>query len=291
MFMRWGVIVLAAALLGGPAFAQEQEAPPPEICRTAYSTGNWQRCLDALPPNSSWRFLPLINLGSQAFMREDYAAAVRYYDQALPGGSREISSDIVFHTFRGVSYWRVGRRDEALRDADMVHRMLQRDPTLPIPASDYFPPGLNEEIVYVYMLPLFQAGDPDRFNAALATFRALPASGWQSYSNRAAVLQEIGDLPGALDMSGRALAEAPNNPSVLNNHCYILLQSGRASEAAPFCERAMAAAPNVAAVRHSLAEVYAALGRCSDGERELAEARRLDSATVQYQQPLACAAN
>jgi Flp pilus assembly protein TadD len=151
--------------------------------------------------------------------------------------------------------------------------------------------GLNVEMIYVYILPVLQAGDLQRFETALQAFRALPAMGWESYANRAAVLQEIGDVAGALDMSGRALAMAPDDPGVLNNHCYILLQAGRAGEALPFCERAVRAVPSVAAARHSLAEVFAALGRCAEAERELAEARRLDPVTVDYQRPLSCQAD
>lgn len=277
------------AALSGNAFAQE--TPPPEVCRTAHQTGAWQACLDALPPASPWRALPLINLGTDSFLREDYAAAVRYYDEAMPPGDQQMYSDITFHTFRGAAYWRVGRREEALRDADIVYRMLHRDPTLPTLAEQYIPPGLDEEMIYVFILPVMQGGDPQRFQTAATAFRALPATSWESLANRAAVLQEIGDLAGAREMSERALVAAPAHPAVLNNHCYIVLQQGHAAEAAPFCERAVAAAPNVAAVRHSLAEVYAALGRCTDGARELAEARRLDPVTVAYQRPLNCAAN
>ena len=43
--------------------------------------------------------------------------------------------------------------------------------------------------------------------------------------------------------------------------------------------------------QHERAEVLAALGRCGEGERELREARRLDPASVAYQQPLNCRAN
>ena len=291
--MRTIIAAAFIALLGGSAFAQGREDSPPPQCRNAADAAGWQACLDALSPDSPWRALPLINLGSDAFMRDDYAAAVRYYDQARPPAGQELHSDIIFHTFRGVSYWRVGRREEAQRDAVIVYRMLQRDPSLNMSAQDYFPAGLNPEIVYVYILPVLQAGDRQRFEAALAAFRALPVTeGWGSYTNRAGVLQEIGDLPGALDMSSRAIAEAPpNEPAVLNNHCYILFSAGRPRDALPFCERAVAAAPGAAAARHSMAAVLAALGRCRESERELGEARRLDPVTTSYQQPLACAAN
>ncbi len=287
--MRIVAAALAFCIWAPGASAQQADDRPPQQCVDVHDTAGWQACLNALPANSPWRPLALINLGSDAFMRDDYASAVRYYDEARPAG-QQLISDIVFHTFRSVSYWRVGRRDEAMADADIVYRMLQRDPTLRTSASDYIPAGLNEEIIYVYILPVLQASDPERFQNARAAFLAIPTQGWEGYANRAAVLQEIGDLPGALDMSARALSEAPNDPAVLNNHCYILLQAGRAADGLPYCERAVAAAPNVAAVRHSLAEILAALGRCGEGERELREARRLDPASVAYQQPLTCSA-
>jgi Flp pilus assembly protein TadD len=290
--MRTVLASFALLAMGAqPALAQSvADQRPPQCSYDAAGRIDHQACYNAAAPGSPWRSLAAINLGSDAFMREDYASAVRYYDEARPPPGQQMYSDIVFHTFRGVSYWRVGRREEALADADIVYRMLQRDPTLQMSASDYIPPGLNEELVYVYILPVMQAGDPEHFETARAAFMAMPAQGWESYANRAAVLQEIGDLPHAVDMSSRALAEAPNDPMVLNNHCYILLQAGRAADGLPFCERAVAAAPNVAAVRHSVAQVYAALGRCTEAERELNEARTLDPASTEYQQPLTCAA-
>jgi tetratricopeptide (TPR) repeat protein len=289
--MRIALAAVLYALFVGGALAQTDGGAPPECRPNAAGQVDHEACVRAAAPGTPWRTLALINLGSDAFMRDDYAAAVRYYDEARPGANQQLLSDIVFHTFRGASYWRVGRREDALQDADVVYRMLQRDPTLQVSPQDYIPAGLNEELIYVYMLPVLQAGDPQRFQTALQAFRALPATSWESYGNRAAALQEIGDLPGALDMSGRALAQAPNDPGVLNNHCYILLKVGRAVEALPFCERAVRAVPNIAAVRHSLAEVLAALGRCAEAEHELGEARRLDPVTIDYQQPLTCSAN
>jgi Flp pilus assembly protein TadD len=95
-------------------------------------------------------------------------------------------------------------------------------------------------------------------------------------------------MTGALEMSQRALALAPSEPRVLNNHCYILYSADRAVDALPFCERAVIAAPDAPEVRHSLASVYAALGRCEEAEGALGEARRLDPATVEYQRAIAC---
>ena len=52
----------------------------------------------------------------------------------------------------------------------------------------------------------------------------------------------------------------------------------------------MQGAPDVGAVRHSLAAALAGAGRCDEAEAALAEARRLEPATVLYQQPIACTA-
>lgn len=279
-----------ACALAVPVSASAQDDAPPACQGAGQRVVDWQACLDALPPDSGWRALALINLGTEAFMREDYAAAVQHYDAARPS-SGQMYSDILFHTLRGAAYWRVGRREDAVADADIVHRMLMRDPTLPLPPAQYLSPGVPEEMIYVYLLPVWQSGDPGRFEQAVARFRALPVTDWISMSNRASVLQEIGDNVGALEFSARAVAAAPDEPAALNNHCYILLQVGRAAEGLPFCERAVARAPTAAPARHSLAEVLAALGRCGEAQAQLAEARRLDPATASYQAPLACTAN
>lgn len=292
--MRVGVLAaaFAALLTVGTAQAQQQASDQlPEQCqRTATGGINWQACLDASPPNAPWRMLAEANLGTEAFRQGDYATAVRHYDAARPPAGQQLISDMAFHTFRGSAYWHVGRRQDALADADLVYRMIHRDPSLPAQAQDYFPEGANPELAYVLMLPIWQTGDQERFRTALAEFRVLPADDWRSYANRSAVLTQINDLPDALSMSERALSLAPTEPPVLNNHCYILVQLDRASEALPFCERAVAGAPGAAPVRDSMADVYAALGRCAEAERELAEARRLDPSFPGYQEPLRCTA-
>lgn len=289
--MRLLAIAAFACALSAPSSALAQQQLPPACQGAGQRVVDWQACLDALPADSGWRPLALINLGTEAFMREDYAAAVRHYDAARPRDGRQMLSDILFHTLRGAAYWRVGRRDDAIADADVVHRMLMRDPTLPMPPEQYLAPNVPEEMIYVYLLPVWQAGDEARFQQALARFRALPVTDWIGMSNRASTLSEVGDTAGALEFSARAVAAAPDEPAALNNHCYVLLQSGRAAEGLPFCERAVARAPTAAVARHSMAEVLAALGRCDEAEAQLAEARRLDPATAAYQAPLACVAN
>jgi tetratricopeptide (TPR) repeat protein len=277
--------VAISALLVGSAFAQDR--PPPQCNANAQGVVDWQACLDASPANAAWRSLALMNLGTQAFLRDDFATAVRFYDEAAPPG-QTLLSDVSFHAFRGAAYWHVGRRQEALADANIAYRMLHNDPTLPAIRGGYVPLGTDPEQIYIRILPILQTGDAQIFHRAEQEFRALPASDWVSYANRAGTFQEINDIPAALEMSGRALAMAPNEPAVLNNHCYILYTAHRAQEALPYCERAAATAPNVAAVHDSLSDVLVVLRRCAEAEREIAEARRLDPSDLDYAQQIVC---
>lgn len=279
---------LAFAAVATASYAQEAERPPPACFANEAGVVDWQACLDASPPDAEWRSLVLINLGTDAYLSGDYASAVRFYDQAVPPG-RSIISDVGFHAFRAATYWHVDRREEAMADATLAFRMLHRDPAVPGSPSDYLPSGLDKEMVYVLILPVLQAGDSERFDIALRELRGLPIVDWMGASNRAAVLQQIGDMEGALAMSTRALGEAPDDPQVNNNHCYILYLLERSAQALPFCERAVAGAPDVAAVRDSMAQVLAGLGRCAEAEQQIAQARRLDPASPSYREPLVCA--
>ncbi len=111
-----------------------------------------------------------------------------------------------------------------------------------------------------------------------------------AHGDLALVLEQLGDFEGALEASLVTVKAEPANPGYLNNHCYILVRAGRAAEGLPFCEKAVQGAPEVAAVRHSLAAALAGAGRCAEAEAALGEARRLDPATVLYQQSIACTA-
>lgn len=284
----------AALAVAGLSFttavhAQQQEPPAPREC-TYDAAGHidHQACATAAPVGSFWRVLALINLGSDAYARGDFANAVRYYDEARPPTGQQLLSDVTFHAMRSAAYRHVGRGAEALADAEIAHAMLRRDPSLPQSPPEYLPEGLDVETVYALILPALQTGDQDSYHAALSAYSALPPSDWISYANRAATFEQLGDLPNALAMGEQALAMAPDEPGALNNQCYILLQMQRASEAAPLCQRAVALAPDIASVRHSMAETYAALGQCEEARRALSEARRLDPVSVAYQQDILC---
>jgi tetratricopeptide (TPR) repeat protein len=286
-----GIFAAAAfALAGfGAAHAQDEESPP-VACQGSPGQVDWDACLAALPLNSGYRPLALINLGTRAFLNQDYATAVRYYDEAQPP-NQTLLSDVTFHAFRASAYWHAGRQPEATREAATTHRMLERDPTLPSTPLEYMPPGVDVESMYVLILPVLQTTDQERYERALGAFRALPApQDYVSYSNRAGLLQQLGDHAGAIDYSSRALALRPDDPGVLNNHCYVLYSAGRALDALPFCERALTAVPHIAAVHDSMSDVLAALGRCDEAERAIARARELDPSSASYREPIVCSA-
>jgi tetratricopeptide (TPR) repeat protein len=279
----------ACAAVTCAAFAQDQEMP--SACRyDAQQRIDYEACAAASAPGSATRRLSLINLGSQAFLRQDYAAAVRYYDEAQPpGGQDTLYSDASFHAFRAGAYDRVGRADEALANAKIALGLVTNSPSLPEAARDHFAMvNVDVEEVYVFILPILKRGAAPEFGQARDAYLALPLRDWTSAANRAAVLEQLEDYDAALRMNALALQAEPNHPAVLNNQCYILTRASRAEEALPFCARAVALAGDVAAVRHSNAAALGAAGRCAASERELAIARQLDPVSVEYRQPIAC---
>jgi tetratricopeptide (TPR) repeat protein len=282
----FALIILIVAITCDSAFAQHNEAPP-DACRYT-DVPNWQACYDATAPQSDWRMLAAINLGSQAYLRGDYAAAVAFYDEGRPPAPAVIYSDVSFHAFRASAYNHVGRTADALADASIALRMLHHDPTSPTSPSDYFPTTIPAQAVYELILPVLKNGDGARFHGALDEYLALPASDWQDYANRAAILEEAGEYQLALEQSTHVLAMAPGEAGVQNNHCAILYDLHRYAEALPFCQEAVRIDPSIAASRDSIADLYAALGRCSDAEREHAESQRLDPTNADYRGSVNC---
>lgn len=283
--------VLSVALCAQPAFAQTQDQPPPQCRYNAAGQVDYAACAAAAAPGTPWRILSLINLGTEAFLRGDYAAATRYYDDAQPTNGQTFYSDPSYHAYRAASLQQVGRGDEALVEARRSLAVLNNDPNLPEEIRRRFGQySVDRELLYALVLPVLHASDAPETDALRREYVSMPARDWVSWANRAGVLEQVGDLPGALAASEQALRLEPNQPAVLNNHCYILTRAERAAEGLPYCERAVAGAPDVASVRHSLAVALAQLGRCEDAQGALAEARRLDPVSVEYAQPIACAA-
>ena len=215
---------------------------------------------------------------------------MRLYDAAIPPG-QTVSSDVIFHTFRADTYAHAGRDEAALADAAFAWRILNREVSPSgKPADDV---AITDQLrfeVLIRILPILQRGDAEVFARAKAMVLALPATDGVALTNRAGLLNKLGDHQAAVADSRRALALLPNEVGVLNNHCFVLAEAGHVAEAMPQCEAAVAAAPDVAVVRHSHAVALAAVGRCEEGEQELAEARRLDTSSAEYAKPLACIA-
>lgn len=221
-------------------------------------------------------------------MAQDYAAAVRYYDEAQPPGARDkVFSDPTFHAFRAVAYDRVGRTAEGLEDARTALTMLSDDRWSALAAAR----SVDPEVVLERILPILKQGGDAGYPAALKTYNGLPARDWISYANRAGVLIGLNDYAGAEAANNEALKAQPGHPAVLNNACYLMAKTGRAVEALPYCERAIAAAPGVAAVHDSYATALAAAGHCAKAEAALAHARAIDAASVEYRRKLECAAH
>lgn len=287
-------MIATVALMLGLSLAPQAETPPqdvPAVCRPdAAGSMNVQACADAAPKGSPVRALALINLASQAYLAGDYARALGFYDEAVPPGMT-VTSDIIFHTFRGDTYLHAGRQEAARADAELAWRMLKGevsasgDANTPMTIDD----GLKFEVL-IRILPILKNGDPATFAAAKAQVMALPATDGIALTNSAGLLAKLGDYDAAVADSRAALALSPSEAGVQNNHCFILYQAGRAAEGLSYCEAALATLPQAAPIRHSYALALAATGRCAEAETQIAEARRLDPSSAAYAEPLSCAA-
>jgi tetratricopeptide (TPR) repeat protein len=271
---------VCALLWAGSAVAETPACQP-----GAQGRIDVQACADAAPKGSPERQLALINLGTQAVRAQDYAAAVRFYDEAQPPGAKDrIFSDPSFHAYRAEAYDRVGRRAEGLADARTALAMLS-DARWKALANGR---DVDPEVVLERILPILKRGGDAGYPAALKTYLGLPARDWISHANRAGVLMDLEEYASAEAANAEALKLQPGHPAVLNNACYLLAKTGRAAEGVPYCLRAVSAAPDVAAVHDSYAVALTALGDCDLAEAELGKARQLDSATVEYRRKLDC---
>jgi tetratricopeptide (TPR) repeat protein len=273
---------LALALMGTP-----QEVPA--VCNPALdATPDWAACAEALPEGSAEQRLARLNQATEAYLARDYGAAERLYDAVA--GHDAAWSDVFLHAFRADTYQQVGRDKAATADARLAWRILSDDPAYEVQRQRA---SVNEDgrrFLLSLLLPILKKGRDPAFEEAFAAYRALPVKDAEGYGNLALVLEQLGDFAGALEASLVAVKAAPTNAGYLNNHCYILVRAGRPAEGLPFCEKAVQGEPEVAAIRHSLAAALAGAGRCAEAEAALVEARRLDPATVLYQQPIGCAA-
>lgn len=280
-------LAFAMALMAGPS--QVQEIPTPPACHGSFETVDWQACADASGTGTPGYSLAMINLGTQAYLAGDYAAALMHYDKAaIPG--QTISSDVIFHTFRGDTYRHAGRMEAAREDARWAWMFLKGQPPVETQGRDLRPIDDNLRLfVLSIILPILKDGDPAILDEARRMFVGIAAPDAAAMSNRAAVLMDLGDFPAAIAESKRAVDLEPGDPGFQNNHCYILTEAGQPGAGLPYCERAVALVPEIGAVRHSYATALAGLGRCADAERQLAEARRLNPDSALYREPMVCA--
>ena len=278
------MIALAFALMLTTA---PQEVPA--VCDPAPGVApDWAACAAALPEGSPEQALARLNQATEAYLNRDYAAAERLYDAAA--GDGEVYSDVFLHAFRADTFRQVGRDKEATADARIAWLILSDDPAHAAPREMAPIDDEGRRFLLSLVLPILKTGRDPAFEPAFAAFRALPVKDADGYGSLALVLEQLGDFDGALEASLVAVKAAPTDAGYLNNHCYILVRAGRPAEGLPFCEKAVQGAPEIGAVRHSLAAALAGAGRCEEAEAALAEARRLEPATVLYQQPIACTA-
>jgi Flp pilus assembly protein TadD len=287
--MKLPPYVAAAAIICWPAPAAPQVTEQtPAACRPSVQGRiDYKACAAVAPVGSPIRGLALINLGTEAFTNRNFAEAVRLYDEAVPPG-QQLASDVRFHAFRASAYDHVGRTEEAGKDARLALDMLNGKPG---PAGQVSGAPGEAAMVYELILPILKRRADPGFPAALAAYRSIPATDWVDWVNRAGVLEQLGELQAALAANTEALKLNASHPAVLNNQCYILTRGGDAAGAMPYCQKAVAGAPNEPSVRHSYASALAAAGRCTEANAELEIARRLDPSSATYKQTLACKAS
>ncbi|MGV9008337.1 hypothetical protein [Brevundimonas sp.] len=277
-------LAVIAILSGAP---QAQEAPVPPACVGATFV-SWAACAQAATEGTPAYSLAMINLGTEAYVQGDLAAALRYYDKGeMPGQS--MTSDLLFHTFRGDARRYGGRMDEARVDALIAWAFLSGRPPEGTPPDLVMP--LNGELRFAVLstiLPILKEGDAEVFAQARQMYLALPAEDWLTLSQRAGALSSLGEHQEAAIASKAALALRPTDPLTQNNHCYTLVMAGRAAEGIGFCESAVSALPEMAPVRQSYATALAALGQCAEAEIQMAEARRLEPGGALYREPINC---
>lgn len=159
-----------------------------------------------------------------------------------------------------------GRLDEAARD---LRRAVQLDPK--------FVAGYSHLAIL-----LRRQGRPEEALAALRRALALEPNHAAARENLGLVLNEIGlglkdrgDLPGAADAFGRAIAEGVASPAHFLNAASIAVDRGRLEEANTLYVRALAAKPHWADAEYGLGQV--ALRRLDFATGWRAYERRFDT--------------
>lgn len=210
--MRGVVVAAALCALASPALAQQDQ--PPAACHyDAVGRVDYQACLNASAPGTPWAMLSHINLGTQAFQDANYVAAISHYDAAQPSNGDSFYSDASFHAYYAATLQQVGRLREGAAQARRALAILRNDPSLPDGVRQNFSSvQVDHELVYALILPVLHASGDEQAMTVRNAYLQMPAADWVSWANRAGVLQQIGDLPGALLASERACAAASAGP-------------------------------------------------------------------------------
>ncbi|NJC40453.1 tetratricopeptide (TPR) repeat protein [Brevundimonas alba] len=260
----------------------------PDVCRAPEGEApDWAACAQALPDGSPQQTFARLNQATEAYLDRDYGDAGRVFDRAGDFGPFE--SDALY-VFRADTRQHLGRDKEATADAEAAWRIMQIGQALEPSPDEQAALEAQRLFLLSLVLPILKEGRSSAFEPAFAAYRAIPVKDVEGYATQALVLEQLGDLDGALAASLLVVKAEPANAGYLNNHCYILVRAGRPAEGLPFCEKAVQSEPELAPLRHSLASALAGAGRCTEAETALAEARRLEPATVLYQQSIACRA-
>src|SRR5688572_25562189 len=187
-------VAACCATFAGVAFAQNDSDQAPIECRYDQAGQiDYQACLRVAAPGSPWRSLSLINLGTQAFMNADYAAAVAYYDQAQPPDGQTFYSDASYHAYRASALQQVGRADETIVEARRSLAVLRNEASVPAAVRERFGAvQVDRELVFAALLPVLHAAGDPQTQSVRAEFMALPPSGWWTWANRAGVMEQMG---------------------------------------------------------------------------------------------------
>ncbi len=230
-------------------------------------------------PEGGYRSLAYINLGTIFFREGNFSVAANYYDLADVGvGS--VSSDPLFHAYRASTYNKIGRGDEAVRDADKVVDWLKSNDTNNIQLLK----ELVEKIIPIY----YQNNRPESFQLVLRFYIGLKDNDWIDYLNKSSVLSAVDRYDDAIVFAKKAIDMQPNHPATLNSYCYVLAKSGEPAKALPYCEKALKIEPDRAEIWHSQAFVLAEMGKCKESEKSRLQAKKLQPRDKEYMNPLPC---
>jgi Flp pilus assembly protein TadD len=232
-----------------------------------------------------------MSLGYDAFQQGNSAAALAAFDAAdrLAGGYLYLNPEL--HAMRAATFNAAGRNDTALREARIAFDYLNEGPLVTKELRDRFFATnqlVDLDLVYAAVTVIFKKNNDVRFEPSLRALLSRSPTDAPGWSNRGALLGDLERHSEAVVASQRAVRMEPNNPLVLNNHCFILTQAGRANEGLPVCAKAIRLAPNISPIRSSYSTTLAKLGRCTEAAEQKAIALRLDPNSEEALKPLEC---